>query len=105
VEGTNYYDPWCSGEEKKMEAPVAKQTVVEKKEEIAPLMPTVQEYTPEINHEPVIFNQPFNTVETFNPVTSTLSASDEEAEQPIIFELSVDTPAAPEAPAAPVLNA
>ena len=63
-------------------------------------MPTIQEFIPEIDNEPVIFSQPVAPpVETFDPVTSSISASDQDAEQPIIFELSVDSPVTPEAAA------
>jgi cell division protein FtsZ len=40
----------------------------------------------------------------FDPVSAALAANDEE-EAPLIFELSIDTPAAPETPAAPVVAA
>jgi cell division protein FtsZ len=89
------------GEERKMETPVAVAPAPEKKAEpVAPLMPTVHEYTPPVK-EPVIFSTPVQApVADFNPVISSLE--NEEDEQPIIFELSIDSPAIPETPAAPV---
>lgn len=90
------------GEERKMEAPVVAAPVIEKKEEtMAPLMPTIQEYTPPVMNEPVIFTTPVvEPAASFDPVAS--SIANEGDEQPIIFELSIDTPAVPEAPAMPV---
>ncbi len=89
------------GEEKKMDAPPVVVAPVESTPAIvAPLMPTLQEYIAPAVSEPVIFSTPLiQPAASFDPVASTLAAGEEE--RPIVFELSVDAPAAPEAPAEP----
>jgi cell division protein FtsZ len=86
------------GEERKMYAPLK----IEKKEEVAPLMPRIVEEVQEVVvKEPVIFSSPVvETPVVFDPVSSALAATEDE-EAPLIFELSLDAAPTPESPAEP----
>lgn len=88
------------GEEKKM----YEQPKVEKKEDIAPLMPRIAEQPEQVAiPEPVIFSTPVAEVPSFDPVSSVLEATEND-ETPIVFELSIDAPSTPEAPVAPIVE-
>ncbi|MES2646752.1 MAG: cell division protein FtsZ [Bacteroidota bacterium] len=88
-----------AGEEQKMYA----KPVAEKKEVIAPLMPTINQQAEEEMDAPEIISQPVSVEPVlFDPVASSLADAEEDNEQPIIFELSIDAPEAPEAAASPV---
>ncbi|CAN5757016.1 cell division protein FtsZ [soil metagenome] len=91
-----------AGEEQKMYA----QPKNEKEEVVAPLMPTIDQEIPEEIVAPIMFTQTVSEAPVlYDPVTSSLAAADEDAEEPVIFELSIDVPEAPAQPAAPVYAA